>query len=463
MLQRKLHILNYSEGLIPQLKESVQLLQMDAQQAETHGHDHLPARHESIDSEQDGLRLNYEGKAYSASLQNRILWLSHCTSVWSCFALAYYCMGLVAAVGRSGWDTPQQVVAHTALIVPHAILAIRASPALMKHQALLSSVVRRSDEIVATVVRQMERHDRLRDTLRRKLVDAHRQHQELREQPVTPTSVLRFRLDSKKQQQHLRELKFTPRDVENAARWLFKKITGGETDAKIAVRKLRIGLHWINAYFTDSEWRALSRLLDPGHNLFVQLSDVVTALVHRDSTDNGSHSSADGDSDLESNAIVITQVITPDQWMYENVDDIDTEMASIAAVPLFSAVAKNHTFLKDLRGELERRRVPVGEMIIRRGDEGREMYFLTRGTVDVLRSPEDSEPIKTLPSGSTFGETALLTEEKRNAYIRASGGVVDVSIDPSGRPFVELYLLRRIYMSHLCGISMYPKICVYVT
>ena len=458
LLQSKLHILNYTEGLIPQLKENVQMLQMEAQEAETHGHDHLPARHESIDSEHDGLRLNYESKAYSMSLEKRVLLMSHCTSLWSCFALAYYCMGLVAAVGRTGWTTVNQVIAHTVLLLPHVILALRVSPALMKHHALLSSVIRRSDEIVATVVSQMERHDRLRDTLRRKLVDAHRQHQELEDEPSTPTAAaLRLRLASKKQHHHLSQLKFSARDVENAAQWWFKKISGGEHDRKIAIRKIRIGLHWINAYFTDYEWKAMVRLLDPGHNLCVQLSDIITALsISRDGADSASHSSGDGDSDLESNSGKL-QVITPDQWMFENVDDINMEMAAIAAVPLFSAVAQSsNTFLKDLRKELTRRRVPVGDFIIRKGDDASEMYFLTRGTVDVLRSSDDSAPITTLHSGSSFGETALVSQEKRNAFIRATAGFIDKSIDASGRPFIELYVLSRDGLNRT--LDQYPAI-----
>ena len=151
------------------------------------------------------------------------------------------------------------------------------------------------------------------------------------------------------------------------------------------------------------------------------------------------------------------QVITPDQWMFENVDDINTEMATIAAVPLFSAVAQSsRTFLNDLGKELRRRRVPVGEFIIRKGDDASEMYFLTRGTVDVLRSSDDSAPIKTLHSGSSFGETALVSQEKRNAFIRATAGIIDKSIDPSGRPFIELYVLSRDGLNRT--LDQYPAI-----
>jgi hypothetical protein len=346
LLQRKLHILNYSEDLIPQLKENVQLMQMEAQEAESLGHDHLPARRESIDGDSSprtgGLRLNFEGQTYSVSLQQRVLWLAHCTSMWSCFALAYYCMGLVVIIQRTGWSTVQQVVAHGALLLPHAILALRTSPALMKHEALLSCVVRRSDDIVATVASQMERYDDLRETLRCKLVDAHRQHQELLEdEPSTPTSaaLLRLRLQASKTPE-VQAMEFTALDVERAAGWLFQKIHGGDTDAsstgKLSVRKFRIGLHWINAYFTDSEWKALCRLLDPGHTLAIQLTDVLSVLRcgrGHDSADGFARTGGTGsEEDLESGGATPggARVISPDQWMYEDVSSLDTEIEAIA-------------------------------------------------------------------------------------------------------------------------------------
>eukprot|EP01046_Picozoa_sp_COSAG06_P013085 COSAG06_NODE_784_length_12328_cov_4.921416_2_plen_134_part_00 len=92
---------------------------------------------------------------------------------------------------------------------------------------------------------------------------------------------------------------------------------------------------------------------------------------------------------------------------------------------------------------------------MRKGDEGDEMYFVTRGAVEVLLSL-DSEPIKTLKSGSTFGETALLSSDKRNAYIRASEGLVDASIAASGEPFVELYVLSQKGLQKT--LDRYPEI-----
>ena len=113
----------------------------------------------------------------------------------------------------------------------------------------------------------------------------------------------------------------------------------------------------------------------------------------------------------------------------------------LAAVPLFANVAKpGSEFGKVLSLELVPKRVPVGELIIRRGDVGREMFFLTQGEVEVLISL-DKPPVTTLHPGASFGETALMAEEPRNAYVRASRGAAGSAGAGAAAEFVELLVL----------------------
>ncbi len=58
------------------------------------------------------------------------------------------------------------------------------------------------------------------------------------------------------------------------------------------------------------------------------------------------------------------------------------------------------------------------EIIVRQGDTGDCMYFVQHGDVKVER---DGAEIATLCAGTYFGETALLTEELRNATVRSVG------------------------------------------
>eukprot|EP01063_Lacrimia_lanifica_P019661 TRINITY_DN2711_c0_g1_i1.p1 TRINITY_DN2711_c0_g1~~TRINITY_DN2711_c0_g1_i1.p1 ORF type:complete len:1074 (+),score=364.89 TRINITY_DN2711_c0_g1_i1:129-3350(+) len=56
------------------------------------------------------------------------------------------------------------------------------------------------------------------------------------------------------------------------------------------------------------------------------------------------------------------------------------------------------------------------QVIIRAGDEGREMYFLSHGFLSVLLP--SGEHVSVIRPGGFFGEVALLTRAKRNATIR---------------------------------------------
>jgi len=62
-----------------------------------------------------------------------------------------------------------------------------------------------------------------------------------------------------------------------------------------------------------------------------------------------------------------------------------------------------------------------GDMIIREGDPGREMYIIKSGSVDVVKSDGDREIIlATLSRGDFFGEMAILENIYRTATVKAN-------------------------------------------
>lgn len=63
-----------------------------------------------------------------------------------------------------------------------------------------------------------------------------------------------------------------------------------------------------------------------------------------------------------------------------------------------------------------------GEIIVREGDESREMFIIRMGSVDVLKHVAGHEvTLTTLERGNFFGEMSLLEGLPRSATVRARG------------------------------------------
>jgi len=79
-----------------------------------------------------------------------------------------------------------------------------------------------------------------------------------------------------------------------------------------------------------------------------------------------------------------------------------------------------------------------GEMIIRQGEVGHEMYVIPDGEVDILLEHEGEQRfLRKARAGEFFGEMAIFDRDVRSATVRASGDVRVLTVD-------ESTLLRRI-------------------
>jgi CPA1 family monovalent cation:H+ antiporter len=85
-------------------------------------------------------------------------------------------------------------------------------------------------------------------------------------------------------------------------------------------------------------------------------------------------------------------------------------------VPLFAALEKPRR--KKLCRLLRPRLVLPGEAVVRKGERGDSMYFISSGAVEVRLG--DAAPVR-LGTGDFFGELALITEQPRNADVVALG------------------------------------------
>jgi putative ABC transport system ATP-binding protein len=64
------------------------------------------------------------------------------------------------------------------------------------------------------------------------------------------------------------------------------------------------------------------------------------------------------------------------------------------------------------------RRIVAGEVLIREGDIGEELFLLRNGSCDVVKGAAGAEvPVAVLSAGDFFGERALISGERRNATV----------------------------------------------
>lgn len=91
---------------------------------------------------------------------------------------------------------------------------------------------------------------------------------------------------------------------------------------------------------------------------------------------------------------------------------------TLKKVPLFKDA--DSLFLGQMILSLRPKVAAVGEMLIHKGDIGKEMYLLARGQVEVIDGA--GNVLKTLKDGDIFGEIGVLMETPRVASVRAKTG-----------------------------------------
>ena len=118
-------------------------------------------------------------------------------------------------------------------------------------------------------------------------------------------------------------------------------------------------------------------------------------------------------------------------------DDLPPTLRRELSPMLKSDLVKKVSFLRDASPELVQDLSMAmqavvftpGDVIVQEGDTGRHVYFISRGTVEVI-APDGTTVLRTLSDGDFFGELALLHQQRRTATVRAVG-------------YCDLYLLDQ--------------------
>jgi CRP/FNR family transcriptional regulator, cyclic AMP receptor protein len=105
----------------------------------------------------------------------------------------------------------------------------------------------------------------------------------------------------------------------------------------------------------------------------------------------------------------------------------DSKVDLIASVPLFEGLSRGELAqVAQLMDEVD---LPVGQVLMRQGDLGRQMFVVAQGRVAIER---DGQKIDELGPGGAVGEMALISEGPRNATVTTMEPSVLLVVDHRG-------------------------------
>lgn len=110
----------------------------------------------------------------------------------------------------------------------------------------------------------------------------------------------------------------------------------------------------------------------------------------------------------------------------------------ISKVPLFQKASPE--FRNEMVNYLQIHVFMPGDFIVKKGEPGNSIYFVSRGSVEIL--DDEMKTLAVIGEGSFFGETSLLLEQPRNATVKAHS-------------FCNVYSLDKKNFEHL--LSKYPQ------
>ncbi|MCK5570190.1 MAG: cyclic nucleotide-binding domain-containing protein [Spirochaetes bacterium] len=134
---------------------------------------------------------------------------------------------------------------------------------------------------------------------------------------------------------------------------------------------------------------------------------------------------------------------------------MDENLARLSNIVLFKDFKDNIEVLKKIEGLFTEMKVKKGEVIIKEGDEGDELYIIKSGAVRILKNTLQNEAYTVVnlnvDQNVFFGEIGLLLNDKRSATVTAE---VDSTFMVTNRrkfltfgekePYIALLITRQV-------------------
>lgn len=138
------------------------------------------------------------------------------------------------------------------------------------------------------------------------------------------------------------------------------------------------------------------------------------------------------------------------------------------SVKLFAGLS--HEDIREFIANCRKLEAGPGEIVIRQGLEGSEMYIIVAGLLEVVRETTlDMQVLAALEPGEVFGELAILDQQPRSATVRAVSPCILLAFDRSALiriPLVTPKLYRNVALilsqrlretNALLSITLTPK------
>ncbi|EFC43344.1 predicted protein [Naegleria gruberi] len=114
-----------------------------------------------------------------------------------------------------------------------------------------------------------------------------------------------------------------------------------------------------------------------------------------------------------------TLVLEDLPWYLQSEIYLSMNAELIEKVDLFKVEGANKTFITSMVMALRPQVVLPGTKIVKKGEIGREMYFILKGYVQVVTEDPEPKVLATLDAGKFFGEISVIMDQTRMASVRA--------------------------------------------